>query len=59
VTNNGATFGKTIKFTVDIDAPNTLYYNCELHTTDRGIINVIDREAASCNVNLFWTEAQS
>jgi hypothetical protein len=59
ITNNGATFGKTLKFVVDIDAPNTLYYNCELHTTDRGIINIIDREAASCNVNLFWTEAQS
>jgi hypothetical protein len=59
ITNNGATFGKTLKFVVDIDAPNILYYNCELHTTDRGIINIIDREAASCNVNLFWTEAQS
>jgi hypothetical protein len=58
VTNNGIYSG-TITWTVDIDAPDTLYYNCQNHTADAGVIQVLDREAASVNVNLFWTEAQS
>jgi hypothetical protein len=59
VTGNGANYGQTITWTVDIDTPDLLYYNCQLHAADRGIINVVDRAAASVNVNLFWTEAQS
>ena len=59
VTGNGAIGGQTITWTVDIDAPSTLYYNCENHTADRGIITVLDREPANVNVNLFWSEAQA
>jgi len=59
VTNNGANYGQQISWTVDIDAPDTLYYHCQYHTADHGTINVTDRAAASVNVNLFWTEAQS
>ena len=59
VTGNGATYGQTITWTVDIDAPDTLYYNCQLHTADRGTITVLDRAPANVNVNLFWSEAQA
>ena len=59
VTNNGATSGQTITWTVDIDAPDTLYYNCQYHTADRGIITVLDRAPANVNINLFWSEAQA
>jgi hypothetical protein len=59
VTNNGANYGQTIIWTVDIDAPDTLYYNCQLHTADRGTITVLDRAPANVNVNLFWSEAQA
>lgn len=41
VTNNGTNNG-TITFLVPKDAPNTLYYNCQYHTVDRGIINIVD-----------------
>ena len=41
VTNNGAVSG-TITFTVPMDAPNTLYYNCEFHGSMTGTITVTD-----------------
>jgi hypothetical protein len=41
VTNNGIANG-TITFTVPYDAPSTLYYNCEIHSSMGGIINIID-----------------
>ena len=41
VTNNGIANG-TITFTVPYDAPSTLYYNCEVHSSMGGIINIID-----------------
>jgi hypothetical protein len=59
VTNNGANFGQTLTWTVDIDAPDTLYYHCQYHTADHGTINVLDREPANVNINLFWSEAQA
>jgi hypothetical protein len=58
VSTNGVESG-TITWTVDVDAPNTLYYNCENHTADRGVITVLDREPANVNINLFWSEAQA
>jgi len=41
VTNNGAEVG-TITFIVPLDAPNTLYYICQYHTSMRGTINITD-----------------
>jgi plastocyanin len=41
VTNNGTDNG-TITFVVPYDAPSTLYYNCQFHSSMAGIINVID-----------------
>jgi hypothetical protein len=40
VTNNGTDAG-TITFTVPTDAPSTLYYVCQLHSSMRGTINII------------------
>lgn len=39
VTNNGAQVG-TVTFTVPLDAPSTLYYICQLHSSMQGIINI-------------------
>jgi hypothetical protein len=58
VTNNGDDVG-TITWTVDIDAPNTLYYICQNHSAMGGTITVVDGTAANVNVNLFWSEAQA
>jgi hypothetical protein len=41
VTNNGAQVGK-ITFAVPFDAPNTLYYVCEFHSSMAGTINITD-----------------
>jgi hypothetical protein len=41
VTNNGAAVGKII-FTVPSDAPNTLYYACQFHSSMSGTINISD-----------------
>lgn len=41
VTNNGAVNG-TITFAVPNDAPNTLFYNCEFHSPQTGIITIIN-----------------
>jgi hypothetical protein len=59
VTNNGGNYGQTITWTVDIDAPDTLYYHCQYHTADHGPISVLDRDPANVNINLFWSEAQA
>jgi len=58
VTNNGDDVG-TITWTVDIDAPNTLYYICQNHSAMGGTITVVDGTAANVNINLFWSEAQA
>ena len=39
VTNNGAVSG-SITFTVPMDAPNTLYYNCQFHGSMFGTITI-------------------
>ena len=41
VTNNGTASG-TITFTVQMDAPDTLYYNCSNHSAMAGPIYVLD-----------------
>ncbi|WP_245224702.1 hypothetical protein [Pseudozobellia sp. WGM2] len=41
VTNNGAQDG-TIIFVVPLDAPDTLFYNCQFHSVMTGTINIID-----------------
>jgi hypothetical protein len=41
VTNNGTDNG-TITFVVPSDAPSTLYYICQFHSSMKGTINVID-----------------
>jgi subtilisin family serine protease len=41
VTNNGTANG-TITFVVPYDAPSTLYYNCQYHSSMAGTINVTD-----------------
>jgi len=40
VTNNGTASG-TIAFMVPMDAPSTLYYNCEYHGAMNGTINIV------------------
>jgi hypothetical protein len=39
VTNNGAISG-AVTFTVPMNAPNTLYYNCEFHGSMTGVITI-------------------
>ena len=41
VTNNGSQNG-TVSFTVPMDAPNTLYYNCQFHSAMTGVLTIID-----------------
>jgi len=41
VTNNGAAVG-SIVWEVAFDAPNTLYYVCQFHSSMQGTINVTD-----------------
>jgi len=41
VTNQGAVSGDLI-FTVPMDAPNTLFYNCQFHTPMTGTLTIVD-----------------
>ncbi|NNL08987.1 MAG: CHRD domain-containing protein [Croceitalea sp.] len=41
VTNNGAENG-TVTFTVPMDAPDTLYYNCQFHSSMTGTFTITD-----------------
>lgn len=41
VTNNGITNG-TLTFTVSPEAPDTLFYICQFHSSMRGTINIVD-----------------
>ena len=43
ITNNGASDGK-ITYTVPMDGPNTLYYNCQFHGSMTGSINLVENE---------------
>jgi hypothetical protein len=40
ITDNGIQDG-TLIFNVDVNAPNTLYYVCEYHSSMRGVINIV------------------
>ena len=41
VTGNGTQTG-TLSFTVPLDAPNTLFYNCQFHASMTGTITVVN-----------------
>ena len=41
VTGNGTVDG-TVTFVIPMDAPDTLYYNCEFHGSMTGVINIVD-----------------
>ena len=41
ITNNGLSSGKLI-FTVPTDAPSTLYYICQIHSSMTGVIKIVD-----------------
>ncbi|MDC6350275.1 CHRD domain-containing protein [Zeaxanthinibacter sp. PT1] len=41
VTNNGEENG-TVTFTVPMNAPDILYYNCQIHSAMTGVINIVD-----------------
>lgn len=41
VTNNGAQAG-TVTFVVPMDAPDTLFYNCQFHSSMTGTLNIVD-----------------
>ena len=51
VINNGTQNG-IITFTVPNDAPSTLYYICQIHSSMTGIINIIDVQPSSDNANI-------
>jgi hypothetical protein len=46
VTNNG-TSNSTLTFVVPVNAPSTLFYNCEFHSTMTGQINVVNPTSVS------------
>jgi hypothetical protein len=50
ITNNGAETG-TITFVVPNNAPNTLYYVCQLHSLMQGTINITDPWASDLTAN--------
>lgn len=41
VTGNGTENG-TVTFEVPMDAPDTLYYNCQFHSAMTGVLNIVD-----------------
>ena len=54
VTNGGAQVG-TITWQVALDAPDTLYYVCQFHSSMNGQINVTDAQALIPAVNIQLT----
>ena len=58
ITNSGAVSGD-ITWTVPLNAPDTLYYQCQFHTAMGGTITIEDAPPANVNLNLFWSEAQA
>jgi len=43
ITNNGISSGK-ITFTVPLDGPDTLYYNCQFHASMTGTISLVEND---------------
>ena len=56
VTNNGAS-GGIITFTVPADAPSTLYYICQIHSSMTGVINIVDDATGLTIVNSVDTDS--
>jgi len=57
ITNNGAAVG-TITFTVPYDAPDTLYYVCQFHSSMGGVINIKDIQPSglvSSSAQVVWS----
>jgi len=52
VTNNGIESG-TIIFAVPNDAPNTLFYACQFHSTMRGTINITGTGSVKPTINSY------
>lgn len=50
VTNNGTDSG-VVEFTVQMDAPNTLYYNCEYHSAMSGTLNILGESGGATNAD--------
>ena len=50
ITNNGASNG-TIVFKVPDDAPDQLYYNCQIHSSMNGIIKIVDTNSSGVIVS--------
>jgi len=42
VTGQGASSGSTLTFAVPLDAPNSLFYQCEIHLAMSGILTIVD-----------------
>jgi hypothetical protein len=58
VTNNG-THSNTITFTVPSNAPNTLYYACQNHSTMQGTINIISTTTTTQAPTTTTTQAST
>ena len=54
VTNNGEDVG-IITFTPPLGAPATLYYNCQLHSSMKGTINLVDVAFDSMSSSRFFS----
>ncbi len=50
VTNNGTASG-TITFAVPLDAPDQLYYNCQIHSQMNGKINIVNTNSSGVIVS--------
>eukprot|EP00042_Codosiga_hollandica_P057943 m.867160 g.867160 ORF g.867160 m.867160 type:complete len:1068 (+) comp59725_c0_seq26:54-3257(+) len=58
VTGNGVTSG-TLTFTVPLDAPNTLFYQCSVHSGMSGTINIVTATTVSTTSGNFGTVSQT
>jgi hypothetical protein len=58
VVNNGITDG-TITFTVPLDAPNTLFYICQFHSSMGGTINIVGSSSSSSSSSLSEESSSS
>ena len=56
VTNNGAETG-TVTLTVQMDAPDTLYYNCSAHSAMAGTIYILDSTIALSDFSVTTNSA--
>ena len=52
VTGQGAQSGTTLTFAVPLDAPNPLFYQCEIHAAMGGTLTIVDPPAQPPTVNI-------